>query len=58
MDKLSEEELKAIWNLTRQGIDLEELEKAAGEIQEILKPVFKLYAKNVQIYLKYKSEED
>lgn len=55
MDKLSEEELKAIWNLTRQGIDLEELEKAAGEIQEILKPVFKLYTKNVQIYLKYKN---
>ena len=54
MDKLSEEELKAIWNLTRQGIDLEELEKAVGEIREILKPVFKLYTKNVQTYLKYK----
>ena len=58
MDKLSEEELKAIWNLTRQSIDLEELEKAAGEIQEILKPIFKLYIKNVQTYLKYKNKED
>lgn len=58
MDRLSEEELKTIWNLTKQGIDLEELEKAAGEIQEILKPVFKLYIKNVQTYLKYKNKEN
>ena len=52
--QISEEELKAIWQLTRQGIDLEELEKVAGEIQEILKPVFELYIKNVKTYLKYK----
>lgn len=54
MNKLSEEEIEAIWKLSSQGIDLEKLDKTIIDICEVLKPVIVLYEKNIETYLKYK----
>lgn len=54
VEKLSDEERQEIWQLTKEGIDLEDVEKLLGDITETIKPIFELYTKNINTYLKYK----
>lgn len=56
MEELSDKEKEILLQITRQGIDLEEVIKTFNKLAGTLKPVMELYAKNISAYLKYKGE--
>ena len=53
-EELTEKEKDMLWEITKQGIDIEKLVKAINKLYETFKPVFDLYDKNMNYYLKYK----
>lgn len=54
MEELSDREKEFLLQITRQGIDLEEVIKAFDKLVDTLKPIIELYIKNINTYMKYK----
>lgn len=57
MINLSDEEKQLLIEITKKGIDLQELIKIIAELTETtLKPFLELYIKNVKAYLEIKNK--